>query len=145
MQPLKAHVRNGRLLLDESTDLPDGDVVYLQFVDGVVSIDDDDDGLDTEERAKLHRELEASFAEADAGQAEDLTDAFADDDNELDDEERAALDRVLEASFVAEEAGQLIDAADVIADLRSTRQIGSRRCATSAAHQDVAADESARG
>lgn len=70
MQPLKAQVRNGRLLLDEPTDLPDGDVVYLQLVDGIVSIDDD--GLDDEERAKLHRELEASIAEADAGQTEDF-------------------------------------------------------------------------
>jgi hypothetical protein len=76
MQPLKAQVRNGRLLLDEPTDLPDGDVVYLQLVDGIVSIDDD--GLDDEERAKLHRELEASIAEADAGQTEDFAKVLAD-------------------------------------------------------------------
>jgi hypothetical protein len=29
MQPLKAHVRNGRLVLDEPTDLPEGEVVEL--------------------------------------------------------------------------------------------------------------------
>ena len=29
MQPLKAHVKNGRLLLDEPTDLPEGHVVEL--------------------------------------------------------------------------------------------------------------------
>ncbi len=29
MQPLKAHVHNGRLLLDEPTDLPEGEVVEL--------------------------------------------------------------------------------------------------------------------
>jgi hypothetical protein len=33
MQPLRAHVRNGRLVLDEPTDLPEGEVVYLQPVD----------------------------------------------------------------------------------------------------------------
>jgi hypothetical protein len=29
MLPLKAHVKNGRLVLDEPTDLPEGDVVEL--------------------------------------------------------------------------------------------------------------------
>jgi hypothetical protein len=38
MQPVKAHVHKGRLVLDEPTDLPDGDVVYLQFVEGIVRI-----------------------------------------------------------------------------------------------------------
>ena len=75
MQPLKAHVRNGRLLLDEPTDLPDGDIVFLQLMDGIVSIDGD--GLGDEERAELHRELEASIAEADAGQTEDFAKVLA--------------------------------------------------------------------
>jgi len=30
MQPLKAHVRNGRLVLDEPTDLPEGKEVQLE-------------------------------------------------------------------------------------------------------------------
>ena len=79
MQPLKAHVRNGRLVLDEPTDLPDGDIVYLQPVDGIVSLDDDgrDDGRDDEERAQLHRELEVSLAEADAGHTEDFAKVLA--------------------------------------------------------------------
>jgi len=75
MQPLKAQVRNGRLLLDEPTDLPDGDIVYLQPLDGIVSVDDD--GLDNDERARLHQELEASIADADAGQTEDFTKVLA--------------------------------------------------------------------
>jgi len=75
MLPLKAQVRNGRLLLDEPTDLPDGDVVYLQPVEGLVCIDDD--GIDREDRAKLHRELEASIAEADAGHTEDFAKVLA--------------------------------------------------------------------
>ena len=53
MQLLKAHVHNGRLLLDEPTDLPDGEVVYLQLVEGLVA--DGVDDLDDEERAALHR------------------------------------------------------------------------------------------
>ena len=70
MLPLKAHVRNGRLVLDEPTDLPDGEVVYLQLVQGIAGGDADD--LDDEERAALHRELETSIAEADAGHTEDF-------------------------------------------------------------------------
>ena len=77
MQPLKAHVRNGRLLLDQPTDLPDGEVVYLQFVDRLVSIDGDDVDLPDGERAELHRELELSIAEADAGQTEGFAKVLA--------------------------------------------------------------------
>jgi len=76
MQPLKAHVHNGRLVLDEPTDLPEGEVVYLQPMDGIVAVVDGDD-LDDEERAALHRELEASIAEADAGQTEDFATVLA--------------------------------------------------------------------
>ncbi len=75
MQPMKAHVHKGRLVLDEPTDLPDGDVVYLQFVEGIVRIGDD--GADDEEEAKLHRELEASLAEAEAGMTEDFAGVLA--------------------------------------------------------------------
>jgi hypothetical protein len=60
MQSLKAQVKNGRLILDEPTELPEGEVVYLQLVEGIA-----DDGLDDAERAALHNELEASIAEAD--------------------------------------------------------------------------------
>jgi hypothetical protein len=54
--PRKAHVRNGRLVLDEPTDLPEGTVVPLEIAD-------DWDDLNDEERAALHRELAASSAE----------------------------------------------------------------------------------
>lgn len=40
-QPLRAHVKNGRLVLDEPTQLPEGEVVYLQLVDGLVAQGDD--------------------------------------------------------------------------------------------------------
>ncbi len=75
MQPLKAHVRNGRLLLDEPTDLPEGDVVELVQLDQVLANGGDD--LDDEERAELQRELEASIQEADTGQTEDFAKVLA--------------------------------------------------------------------
>ena len=70
MSPLKARVHNGRLMLDAPTDLPEGEVVYLQPMEGIIA--DDGDDLDDEERAALHVELEASIAEADRGETEDF-------------------------------------------------------------------------
>jgi hypothetical protein len=61
MKALKAHVKAGRLLLDEPTDLPDGVEVRVALVD--------DDDLDDGERAKLHAAILAGEAELDAGQA----------------------------------------------------------------------------
>lgn len=63
-QPLKARVRNGRLVLDEPTDLPEGIEVDLVFADG--------DQLDAEERRELYGALLAGSDELDAGQGEDL-------------------------------------------------------------------------
>ena len=50
MQPLKAHVKNGRLVLDEPTDLPDGEVIYLHPIEAEVGAGD---GFDNDERAAL--------------------------------------------------------------------------------------------
>ncbi len=61
MRALKAHVKGGRLVLDEPTNLPDGAEVRVALVD--------DDELDDAERAKLHAAIEAAEAELDAGQA----------------------------------------------------------------------------
>ncbi len=58
MQPLKAHVHNGRLVLDEPTDLPEGTEVRLTIAN---------DEMDDEERAALHASLERSMAQAKAG------------------------------------------------------------------------------
>ncbi len=63
-QPLKARVRNGRLVLDEPTDLPDGIEVELVFADG--------DQLDADERRDLYGALLEGSDELDAGQGEDL-------------------------------------------------------------------------
>ena len=78
MQPLKAHVRNGRLLLDEPTDLPEGQVIELVQLDDVFADDSDDLDLDDQERAALDDDLEASFVEEEAGQLIDLADVIAD-------------------------------------------------------------------
>jgi hypothetical protein len=75
MQPLKAHVHNGRLVLDEPTDLPEGEVVELVPLDDVLACGGD--YLDDEERAALHRALEKSIAEADAGQLIDADTVLA--------------------------------------------------------------------
>ena len=56
---LRAHVRNGRLVLDEPTDMPDGTEVELAVIDG--------DELDEDDRARLHAALEASEEEFRAG------------------------------------------------------------------------------
>jgi hypothetical protein len=72
MPPLKARVHNGRLVLDEPTDLPEGEVVYLQPVDAVL-----DDELDDEERAELRRALDEGIEQMKAGQTIDAADALA--------------------------------------------------------------------
>ncbi len=60
MKALKAHVRGGRLVLDEPTNLPEGAEVRLALID--------DDELDDAERAELHAAIVAAEAELDAGQ-----------------------------------------------------------------------------
>ncbi len=65
--PLKACVQNGRLVLDEPTDLPEGEVVYLVPVGEA----DQEDDLDDEERAALHRSLERGLADSRAGRVID--------------------------------------------------------------------------
>ena len=47
MQLLKAHVKNGRLLMDEPTELPEG--TEIERIELVAA----DDDFDTEERARL--------------------------------------------------------------------------------------------
>ena len=64
VQPLKAHVRNGRLVLDEPTDLPEGIEVELVFADG--------DALAADERRELYGALLEGSDELDAGQGEDF-------------------------------------------------------------------------
>lgn len=69
MAPLKARVHNGRLVLDEPTDLPEGEIVYLQPVDG--------DELDDAERKRLHEALAESVEQMKSGQTIDAAEALA--------------------------------------------------------------------
>jgi hypothetical protein len=75
MPPLKAHVHNGRLLLDEPTDLPEGEVIYLQPTDAIPG--DAGDDFDDEERAALNRALDEGIAQARAGQCVDAEEFIA--------------------------------------------------------------------
>jgi hypothetical protein len=64
MLPLKARVHNGRLVLDEPTDLPEGAVVELVPVgEGGAEPDDFDD----EERRALYQGLDDGIAAARSG------------------------------------------------------------------------------
>jgi hypothetical protein len=62
-------VKNDRVVLDEPTDLPEGEVVELDLHLG--------EGLDDADREALHRELRASIAEQHAGQLVDGDDVVA--------------------------------------------------------------------
>jgi hypothetical protein len=60
MNPLRARVEKGRLLLNEATSLPEGTVVDMVA-------DDDGDDLSDEERRVLHEALTTSWQSAEAG------------------------------------------------------------------------------
>ncbi|HSM91864.1 MAG TPA: hypothetical protein VLT47_03195 [Anaeromyxobacteraceae bacterium] len=62
---IKAHVKDGRLVLDEPTDLPNGEVVELVPLDDVLACGGD--YLDTEERERLHAALDRGIGDAHAG------------------------------------------------------------------------------
>jgi len=61
MSHLRAHVENGRLVLNEPTALPDGTVLDLVMDDG-------GDEMNDEEREALDRVLLASFESAKSGE-----------------------------------------------------------------------------
>jgi hypothetical protein len=66
MQPLKARVKDGRLVLDDpATDLPDGEVIYLRPVEAEVG---EGDGFEDDERAALLRTLDDGIAAARRGE-----------------------------------------------------------------------------
>lgn len=72
MLPLKASVRNGRLILDEPTELPEGAVVDLVAIGG-----DKLDELDDDEREALHVALAEAIAQDDAGDTVDAEEVLA--------------------------------------------------------------------
>jgi hypothetical protein len=54
----EAHVKNGRLVMDEPTELPEGTIVELVSVDDILAYGGD--LMDSEDRAALNRDLDAS-------------------------------------------------------------------------------------
>ena len=74
MQPLKAHVHNGRLVLDEPTDLPEGEVIELVPLDEVLARGGD--YLDDEERERLHESIERGIEDVKAGRTIDADTAI---------------------------------------------------------------------
>jgi len=68
MQALKARVENGRLKLDEPTDLPEGAEVDVAVLG---------DDLSPEERAELHASLDRALDDADAGRGMDAFEFLA--------------------------------------------------------------------
>lgn len=72
---MRAQVKNGRIQLDEPTDLPEGKIIELVPLDEVISTDGDD--LDDEERAALHRSIDESIEDEEAGNVEDLSKIIA--------------------------------------------------------------------
>jgi hypothetical protein len=67
MQPLKAHVKNGRVVLDELLELPENTELEV----GSLHVVDSGDDLDDEERARLHRALDAAIESVQAGRTSD--------------------------------------------------------------------------
>ena len=65
MEILQARVKGGRLILDEPTDLPEGEVV------NVVVLEEHGDELDEQQRAALHRSLERAAEDIKAGRVTD--------------------------------------------------------------------------
>lgn len=74
MQPLEAHVKHGRLVLDEPTDLPEGEVVYLHPLEAEVGTDD---GFDDDERAALLAAIDEGIAAARQGDHDDADELIA--------------------------------------------------------------------
>jgi hypothetical protein len=74
---VKARIVNGRIIVDEPTDLPEGTEWEVMLYDR------EGDGLTDEDRAALHRSLLRGIAEADDGQLVDADDALADLDSPM--------------------------------------------------------------
>ena len=71
MSALKVRVENGRIVVNEPTDLPDGTELYLVPADVGDELDDD-------ERKRLHASIERGIADVRAGREKDF-DQFLDE------------------------------------------------------------------
>jgi hypothetical protein len=71
MSTIRARVRNGRLIVDEPTSLPEG--TELELV-----IDDAGDNLDEAERSALNAAITRAWASVQAGEGRTAADVLAD-------------------------------------------------------------------
>ena len=71
MNALKAHFVNGRIELDEPAEIAEGAELSIYVCNS------EGDTLSEEERAALHRALDRSIAQADAGQLIDADEMLA--------------------------------------------------------------------
>jgi hypothetical protein len=71
MGPIRARVKNGRLVVDEPTDLPEGTVLDLV-------VDDEGDDLDADERAALDDALARSAQQVREGRVRPAEDVLRD-------------------------------------------------------------------
>jgi hypothetical protein len=69
--PLKAHVKGGRIVVDEPVDLPDGSELRVYLYDAAA------DAMSPDERVALERALERSIAQADASELIDADEVLA--------------------------------------------------------------------
>lgn len=65
MRPLRAHVQNGRLILEEPTDLPEGQAIDLVPLDEVLA--NGGDYLDENDRVRLHESIGRGLEDVSAG------------------------------------------------------------------------------
>lgn len=70
MSGLRARVKNGRIIVDEPTDLPEGTVLDLV-------VDDEGDDLDAAEREALHESIARAWAEVKSGDVVPATELIA--------------------------------------------------------------------
>lgn len=75
MSALKAHVENGRIVVDEPTTLPEGAELSVMIAAG-------GDELDAEERERLHASIERGIGDMRAGREKDFDQVLDDLDSE---------------------------------------------------------------
>lgn len=63
----KAHVENGRIVIDEPTDLPEGTLLEI----GSLQVVDESDDLNDDEREQLHSALDEALVSVEAGKSVD--------------------------------------------------------------------------
>lgn len=71
MTGIRARVQNGRLVIDEPTDLPEGTVLDLVA-------NDEGDNLSPEERAALHAAIERAVEDGKAGRVRPAAEVVSD-------------------------------------------------------------------